>query len=91
MALVKKRTNISRWVVIAAAVVVVGAGAYFIVVRLFQSGSNSSGNYVAPTQHVSTNFGESIFSDPQYQGLKSYATNLNVDVNNNPGQPQPFQ
>ncbi len=92
MALVKRQSNTTRMMIILAVVVVVGVVGYVLAKQYFSStAGNANANTVSTGRTVTTNFGEQILNDSRYTGLQTFGTNLNVDVNSQSGQPQPFQ
>ena len=93
MALVKKRSNSTRLLIVGAVIVAVAGVGYFLFQQFFVNGGGSETNTsVLPGQHgVITNFGEEILNDSRYTQLTPFGTNLNVNANDNPGQPNPFQ
>lgn len=93
MALVKKQTNSARLLIIGAAVIAVAGVGLFLFQKFFLAGKTpiTNSGQVPGQQGVMTNFGEDILNDSRYTKLQPYGTNLNVNANDNPGQPNPFQ
>ncbi len=91
MALVKRQTNSTRLLLIFAVVVVVGAVGYFLSRQLFSTSVGVNINVPGSSQTVITNFGEQILNDSRYTQLQTYGGSVQVDLNTDIGQPQPFQ
>lgn len=91
MALVKRQTNSTRLLIIGAVIVVVGVIGYFLSQQFFSSMGSNLTNQTIGGRTVITNFGEAILNDSRYTDLQTYGSNINVDVNTESGQPQPFQ
>lgn len=91
MALVKRQTNSTRLIIIVVVVAVVGVIGYVLSQQLFSGPSSTNVNGPTSGRTVTTNFGETILNDSRYTDLQTYGVNLNVDVNAESGQPQPFQ
>lgn len=93
MALVKKRSNSTRLFVVGAVIVAVSGIGYFLFQQFFIGTSDENINIsIIPGQRgVITNFGEDILNDSRYTELQPYGSTVNVNANENPGQPNPFQ
>ncbi len=90
MALVKKRSNSSRLIVVGLVVIVVAAVGYFLYQQFFlnQSTSNQTNVSTERTKRVLTTFGEDILQDPRYQALQPFGTDPPAPSGTNPN---PFQ
>lgn len=93
MALVKKRSNSSRFTIIGVVVILVAVVGFLLYRQLYllpgQEGAaaNSSGR----SRSVITNFGESILNDGRFTELQSYGTSVSADANVDGGQILPFR
>jgi len=92
MALVKRQTASSKTIIIAVIIVVVAVLSYFLykkfvldvaVTNTTNTGTGASG--------VITSFGEGLLNEPTFTELQPTTITPTVDVNKDPGQPQPFQ
>lgn len=90
MALVKKRSNSSRLVVIGLVVVIIGVAGYFLYKQFFLGQNSPSKTNLSSerTKHVLTTFGEDILKDPRYQALQPFGTDPQPPAGTNPN---PFQ
>lgn len=90
MALVKKRSQSSRLVVIGVVVVVVAGIGYFLLQQFYLNPSltNTPGTGIDRTSQVIQNFGEDILQDPRYRALQPYGTEPVPPGDTNPN---PFQ
>ncbi len=91
MALVKKQNNNGRMVIIAVVVVVVGGIGYFLFQQLYLKNSSVPSGPTGGGRQVITNFGEAVLNDDRFKQLRPFGTTVNVDMNTDTGQPQPFQ
>ncbi len=91
MALVKRQSNSTRLFIVSGVILAIGVVGYFLS-RSYFSSSGATNTTTGPAgRQVITNYGEAILNDSRYTDLQTYGTNLNVDVNTESGQPQPFQ
>ncbi len=91
MALAKKRSNSTRFVVIGVIIVAVVGVGFLLYQQLFSAtNTNARGSSTSGTKAVITNFGESILNDSRYTSLKSYTVTTNADANRDGGQTNPF-
>ena len=90
MALVKKRSNSSRLVVIGIVVVIIGVAGYFLYNQFFLGNDTTTITNVGNdrTKNVLTTFGEDILKDPRYQALQPFGTAPQAPAGTNPN---PFQ
>lgn len=90
MALVKKRNNSSRLVVISLVIAVVGVVGYFLFKQFYLQPPTSESTNVSieRTKRVRTSFGEEILKDPRYRALEPYGT---TPIPPNGTNPNPFQ
>lgn len=92
MALVKKKSNSNRIIVIAIGIILLAGVGYFLFTELYLKSQDTNGaTGAAGGRRVITNFGQSILNDGRYSELRSYGVNISADANTNPGQPNPFQ
>lgn len=92
MALAKRSSNSTRLVIILVVVIVVAGVGYLLFREFFLKPGEEADNLNAAARRKSvlTNFGDSILQDPRYQALKSYEVPVQVDVNAEGGQSNPF-
>lgn len=79
---------------VAAVILAVAGIGYFLFQQFFIAAPETGGpGEVFPGQRgIITNFGENILNDSRYTELVPYGGEpLNVNADDNPGQPNPFQ
>jgi hypothetical protein len=90
MALQKKNSSSSRFVVIGIIVVIVGVAGFFLFQQFYlnSTGTEAINSTTDRTNRVIRTFGEDILQDPRYQGLEQYGTEPIEPAGTNPN---PFQ
>lgn len=90
MALQKKNSSSSRFVVIGIIVAVVGVAGFFLFQQFYlnSTGTEATNSTADRTNRVIRTFGENILQDPRYQGLVQYGTEPIEPAGTNPN---PFQ
>lgn len=91
MALVKKRTNSSRLVVTAVAIIAVGGLVAWLVLKFINPSEDETVQPVNRQGEIITQFGEEILKDPRYLRLTPYGQDLNVNADRDAHNPNPFQ
>lgn len=91
MALVKKQTNSSRIIIIAAVILILGGAGVFLIPKFLAPSPDEITPLPSANRTVITEFGESILNDPRYQSLQTFGKELNVNAERDAGNPNPFQ
>lgn len=91
MALVKRRTNSTRLIVIAVIIIVVGGLAVWLIQQFLTPQADETTPPTNRQNEIITDFGQEILDDPRYLRLTPYGTNLNVNASRDALNPNPFQ
>jgi hypothetical protein len=90
MALVKKRSNSTRIVIIVIVGLVAAAAGYFLFQR-FANPATEDGVTLQTNRQVITEFGESILDDSRYKSLNSFDQEVTVNPESDGHNPNPFE
>ena len=91
MALVKKRSNSTRAILIlAVGLVVVGVG-YVIFQRFANPATGPIDPSLQDNRRVITEFGEAILEDKRYKSLHSFDQRVTIDPETDGHNPNPFE
>ena len=92
MALVKKQSNNTKIIGIAAGVLVLGLAGYYLFNRFYLNPAATNGTTGTNTSgQVITNFGEDLLNDSRFTSLTPYQTNVSLNSELEAGQSNPFQ